>query len=455
MDHRNYAVMRDWNKDFPVIEKGAGIYLYDKAGNKYIDGSGGSSVCTSIGHGVEEVTAAIHEQGKKISYAPTHAFTGEAVLKLAERIVHLAPGNLRDNSRVWFSCTGTDSTDDAVRLARQYWFEKGKTSKYQVITRWQAFHGNNIAVAGFSGITARRKLFQPMFVESPHLPPAYCYRCPFEKTHPSCGLLCARALETTLRQVGAENIAAFIAEPMVGAALAAVPAPEGYFRTIRDICDKYEVLFIADEVMTGWGRTGKPWAMEHWGVSPDIIATAKGMTSGYIPIAATLARDDIWAVLEKNNSQFRSGHTLNANVVAAAGALAAIDFMERNKLTDNAAARGKQMREGLELLAAKHPIMDRVSGLGLMLGFEIVQDKATKKPFPNSMGLSKMVEKAALARGLILFPCSGCVDGVDGNMIMFGPPLIISEAQVAQLLDILDAAIADVETQLESRRNAG
>ena len=440
--------MRGWNKSYPVIERAEGIYLFDTEGNKYLDGSGGSSVCTSVGHGVEEICKAAYEQGKKVSYAPTHAFTGEAVLKLAEHIVKSAPGELKNNSRVWFSCTGTDSTDDAVRLARQYWVEKGRPSKYQVITRWQAFHGNNIAVAGFSGLTARRSLFQPMFVESPHLPPAYCYRCPYESTHPECGLLCARALETAIRQHGAENISAFIAEPMVGAALAAVPAPAGYFQKIREICDKYEILFIADEVMTGWGRTGKAWGIEHWGVTPDIVATAKGMTSGYMPIAATIAKESIWAVLEKNNAPFKSGHTLNANITACATALASIGYMEKNHLTENSAARGEQLIKGLQSLADKHIIMDRVSGLGLMVGFECVKDKATKAPFPQSTNISKMIEQAALKRGLVIFPCYGCLDGVEGHMIMLGPPLIITKSQIDELLEILNKAVTDVEQQL-------
>lgn len=447
-DNKNYAVMRDWNKEFPIIDRAEGIYLYDSAGNKYIDGSGGSSVCTSLGHGVEEVYAAMFVQAKKISYAPTHAFTGEAVLKLAEKVVQKAPGKLKGTSRVWFSCTGTDSTDDAVRLARQYWVEKGKPSKFQVITRWQSFHGNNIAVAGFSGLTARRKLFQPMFVDSPHIPPAYCYRCHYEKSHPSCGLLCARALETAIRQQGPENVAAFIAEPMVGAALAAVPAPEGYFELIRKICDAYDVLFIADEVMTGWGRTGKAWGIDYSGVTPDIVATAKGMTSGYIPIAATIARDDIWETLEKSNSAFKSGHTLNANIVSCAAAVAAIDYMDRNHLAENSEARGRQLKQGLQSLSEKHPMMDRVSGQGLMVGFECVADKKTKAPFPVSANVSRMVEKAARDRGLIVFPCYGCLDGVEGNMIMLGPPLVITERQVEDLLGILDQALSDVERKL-------
>ena len=279
-----HAVHRDWDRDFPIIERAEGIYLYDQNGKKYIDGSGGSSVVTSIGHGVKEIAQVMYEQAQKFSFYPAHAFTNVKFLELSDLIVSLAPGELREKSRVWVTCTGTDATDDAVRLARQYWVESGKPSKYQVITRWQAFHGNTISVAGYSGITGRRSIFQPMFIDSPHIYPAFCYRCAYEKTYPGCKLLCARALEKAIRQQGADNVAAFIAEPVVGAAIGCQPAPDGYFQIIREICDRYHVLFIADEVMTGWGRTGKMWGIEHWEVTPDIIATAKGMTAGYTPL---------------------------------------------------------------------------------------------------------------------------------------------------------------------------
>ena len=251
-----------------------------------------------------------------------------------------------------------------------------------MISRWQAFHGNNVAVAGFSGLTARRKIFQPMYVDSPHIPPAFCYRCPFEQTYPECNLLCARALETAIRQQGPENVAAFIAEPVVGAALGCVPAPDGYFQKIREICDRYDVLFIADEVMTGWGRTGKMWGIEHWGVTPDIIATAKGMTAGYTPLSAIIARDDIWQALERNHSAFKAGHTLNANAVSCAGAIAVINYSLSHDLAGNAAARGEQALAGLTDLMAKHPIIGDVRGRGLMFGFELVADRATRSPFP-------------------------------------------------------------------------
>jgi len=446
-----HAVHRDWDRAFPIIERAEDIYLYDRSGKRYIDGSGGSSVVTSIGHGVMDVAKAMYAQAERFSFYPAHAFTNEPFLELSDLIVSLAPGGLKGNSRVWVTCTGTDATDDAVRLARQYWVEVGRPSKYLVVGRWQGFHGNTISVSGFSGITSRRRTFQPMFVESPHIPPAFCYRCPFEKTYPECGLLCARTLETTLRQVGPENVAAFIAEPVVGAALGCVPAPEGYFQTIREICDRYEVLFIADEVMTGWGRTGKLWGIEHWGVTPDIIATAKGMTAGYTPLSAIIARDDMWAALQAKHSPFKAGHTLNANAVSCAGAITVINYVLEHHLVENARERGQQALEGLRLMMERHPIIGDARGLGMMFGFEFVKDRASKEPFEPERRLSLAFEQEALRRGLITYPCTGTVDGTLGDMMLMAPPLTMTATQMDELLSILDASLYPIEEEFEVR----
>jgi len=440
-----HAVHRDWDREFPLIVRAEGIYLYDSAGHRYIDGSGGSSVVTSIGHGVMEIATVMYEQARHFSYSPSHAFTNQPLLDLCDTIVRLAPGEMKGNSRAWVACTGTDAVDDAIRLARQYWVERGKPSKYQVISRWQSFHGNNIAVAGVSGLTSRRKLYQPMFIDSPHIPPAFCYRCPFEQAFPGCHLLCARALETAIRQQGAENVAAFIAEPVVGAALGCVPAPAGYFQEIRAICDRNQILFIADEVMTGWGRTGKMWGIEHWEVTPDIITSAKGLTSGYTPLSAIIARDSIWAALEKNHSPFKAGHTLNANPVSCAGANAVVEYLEKNNLVENSRLRGEQALQGLQKLAERHPIIGNVRGLGLMAGFELVKDRQTKEPFRAAEHISYALEKETLQRGLVVYPCSGTVDGVMGDMILLAPPLTITPGQVEDLLAILDAALDALE----------
>ena len=446
-----HAVHRDWDRQFPVIKEAQGIYLFDENGNRYIDGTGGSAVVTAIGHGVMEIPQAMYEQAQKFSFYPCHTFTNQPFLDLCDLIVSLAPGDLRGNSRVWATCTGTDATDDAVRLARQYWVEAGKPSKYQVISRWQSFHGHNIAVAGFSGLTGRRKIFQPMYVDSPHIPPAFCYRCYFEKSFPECGLLCARALETAIRQQGPENVAAFIAEPVVGAALGCVPAPDGYFQTIREICDRYDVLFIDDEVMTGWGRTGMLWGIDHWGVTPDIVASAKGITAGYTPLSAIIARDAIWQTLERNHSPFKAGHTLNANAVSCAGAIAVINYSLTHDLARNAAARGEQALAGLRSLMAKHPIIGDVRGRGLMFGFELVQERAGKQPFPPSVKASARLEQVALRRGLVSYPCTGTIDGGPGDMMLFAPPLITTAAQINNILDILDESIGELANELQPR----
>ena len=443
-----YAVHRSWDRDYGLIERTDGIYLYDTKGNRYIDGTGGSSVVVTIGHGVAEIADVMHEQARAFSFYPAHAFSNRAFLELSERIVKMAPGAMRDNARVWITCTGTDATDDAIRLARQHWVEKGVTSKYLVITRWQAFHGNNIAIAGYSGITSRRSIFQPMFVDSPHIPPAFCYRCPYEMEYPACRLKCARALESMIRQVGPENVAAFIAEPVVGAALGAAPAPDGYFEVVRDICDRYDVLFIADEVMTGFGRIGTMWGIEQWGVTPDIIAAAKGITSGYTPLSAVIARNEVWQPLIDNHSPFKAGHTLNANAPSCAGAMAVLDYLQENDLVARSAEMGKYLLAQMEAKLLPHPIVGDVRGRGLMVGFELVKDKQTKETFAPKLLASKRLEDAAFARGLITYPCTGSVDGQAGDMMLLAPPLIITREQIDELVDILDASIGALEASL-------
>ncbi len=443
-----HVVHRSWDRDFPTIERADGIYLYDTSGKKFIDGSGGSSVVTSIGHGNRDVQRAMSEQAEKFSLIPAHAFTNQPQLDLGDILVKLAPGELKDNCRTWFACTGSDANDDAIRLARQYFVESGKSSKYQIIGRWRGFHGNTISAAGVSGITGRRSIYQPMYVDSPHIFPAFCYRCSYEQTYPSCNLLCARALESLIRQEGPETVAAFIAEPVVGAALGCVPAPDGYFQKIREICTRYDVLFIADEVMTGWGRTGKLWGIEHWDTTPDIITSAKGISGGYSPFSAIIARDSIWSVLQQNHSAFKAGHTLNANAVSCTAAITVIGIIEQQNLVQNAAERGKELQDGLRKLMDNHSILGDVRGKGLMVGFEFVKDRVTKETFPAKLKLSSLFEKAALKNGLVTYPCTGSVDGVMGDMILLAPPLIISPEQIVEVIRIIDLSLSDIEKQI-------
>jgi len=441
------VVHRDWLRQFPVVSRTDGICVYDASGKRYIDASGGSSVVVGVGHGVKEIPEAMFEQSKQYSFYPTHLFTTERALELGELMSSLAPGEMKDACKIWLTCTGTDATDDSIRLARQHYVERGLTSRFTIISRWQSFHGNNIYIESVGGHTFRRNNYVPMFRETPHIPPAYCYRCPYEKTFPACDLMCARELERMICQSGRDYIAGFIAEPVVGAALGAVPAPPGYFMRIKEICEKYGVLFIADEVMTGWGRTGKMFGVEHDGVTPDIIATAKGMSSGYTPIAAVIGRNDVWRPLQEHGTVFSAGHTLNANAVSCAGAAAAIRYLVSHDLTENSRVVGAYFLERMEELLGYRTIGD-VRGKGLMLGFEIVSDKKTKQPFPPRMKMSARLQDIALAKGLIIYACTGCVAGVAGDMILMAPPLIISRPEVDEIMSLLKKSILELETTL-------
>ncbi len=423
------VVHRSWNFPVPVIVRGEGIYLYDDEGHRYIDGAAGSSVVVNIGHGVQSVVDAMAEQGRKVSFAAPHLFSNEPLIKLGKIVSERAPGAMRNHCRTWFGTTGTDAVDSAIRLARQYAVVTGRNSKSAVIARWQGFHGNNLGVAGVHGHTFRRRIYYPMYVNQPHIPPAYCYRCPYEMERATCQLKCARALETMIHQIGEENVACFIAEPVVGAALGAVPAPDGYFQVIREICDRYDVLMIVNEVMTAWGRIGRWFGIEEWGVTPDIIATAKGMSSGYTPISATIAREEIWQALEDSKVAFLAGHTLNQNPVSCAGAVANLDYVEQHNLPANSRQVGAYLLKRLHELL-NFDIIGDVRGKGLMCGLEFVKDKDTKEPFAPDLKVSVLFEREAMKRGLSVFSCTGCVEGVAGDMMLVTPPLVITCDQV-------------------------
>ena len=441
------AVQRRWDWHYPIVARAEGIYLWDTDGKRYIDGSGGSSVATSVGHGVKEIPAAMARQAEEFSFYPAHAFSNAKLLELADLLASIAPGTLRNNCKTWMTVTGSEATDDAARLARQYWVVKGKTQKHIIIGRWQAFHGDNIFAVSMSGLSSRRRIYTPMFRDMPKIPPCFCYRCYFEKTYPECNLLCARVLEDAICQAGPENVAAFIAEPVVGSALAANPAVDGYFQVIREICDKYDVLFIADEVMTALGRTGKMWGIEHWGITPDIIALSKSLTCGYYPVAAVIGRNDIWETLRASNAHFRAGHTLNASVVGMAAAIETINYILKHNLVENARVVGDYFLEQLQSLRAYRTIGD-VRGKGMMVGFEFVTDKVTKAPFPPEKETSRIFTELTFDRGLITYPCAGTVRGMAGDTILMAPPLITTKEQIDEIMVILHDSMRAFEQQV-------
>src|SRR5438132_6921677 len=351
--------------DLPTVVRGEGIYLYDDTGRRFIDAAGGVGCVTAIGHGVAEVVDAVAQQLQTLAFMPWTQFQSPRVGELAERIAQIAPGDL---NHVALFNSGSEVTEGAVKLARQYWLANERPEKFLVISRWQGFHGMTLGASGFSGHTGRRRKYAPMIHDMPKIPPAYAYRC---ADCASGSLRCADELERLIRWHGPENVACFIAEPVVGATMGGVPAPAGYFQRIREICDRYEVLFIADEVMTGFGRSGAWFAIEHWDVVPDILVAAKGASGGYAPLAVLIGHERAVNALREAGMPWIMGHTYAQNPVTAAAGLAVLNYIQRHDLVRAAQERGAQLLSGLQSLIGSHRILGDARGLGLLLGIEL------------------------------------------------------------------------------------
>ena len=442
------VIYRDLHRTYPTIVRGEGIYLYDEAGNRYIDGSGGSAAVTAIGHGVEEVVRAIAEQADRIAYAPTHAFTTEAIEECARITVEeFAPPGFE---KVSFVSGGSEATENAVKMALQYHRERGRPSKHLVIGRWHSFHGATLAALGFGGNAGRRRPYAAVLPHAEHIPPCHPFRCWASGSCPPCDLTCANHLERVIRQVGADNVAAFIAEPVVGATLGAVPATPGYFARVREVCDRHDVLFIADEVMTGFGRTGRNFGLDHWGVVPDLVACAKGISGGYAPLGAVLAKPEFVGEIRRRGSSFVIGHTSAGNPLSCAAGAAVLRYILDHDLVANAATVGDHFLRRLRELTEHRPMIGDVRGLGLLVGVELVRDRATKESFPSDWQVGKRVAAATLERGLVSYPGTGTVDGIVGDHLLYAPPLTITPDQVDDLVAILDESLAAVESEIRA-----
>jgi adenosylmethionine-8-amino-7-oxononanoate aminotransferase len=447
---RTRVIHRDLNRTYPTVVRGEGIYLYDDAGKRYIDGSGGSAAVTAIGHGVPEVVEAISAQAARIAYAPTHAFSTEAIEECARIIVEaFAPAGF---SKVWFVSGGSEATDNAVKMAIQYHRERGEGTRHIVIGRRMSFHGATIAALAYGGNAGRRRPYSAIMPPAEHISPCNPYRRPLDKDPIAYGLARADELELTIRQIGAENVAAFIAEPIVGATLGAMPATPGYFERIREICDRHGVLFIADEVMTGFGRTGRMWGLDHWDAAPDLITCAKGISGGYAPLGAVLAKPEFVGEVRSRSGSFVIGHTASGNPLSCAAGAAVVRYIVAHRLVENARAVGDYFQGRLLELASQHEIVGDVRGRGLLQGIELVSDRETKAPFPLSWKGSRRVAEATFERGLVSYPGSGTVDGVAGDHLLYAPPLVITREQIDELVTILDESLSVVGARLGSMR---
>jgi len=440
--NEDHVFYRNPTKFYPKAVRGQGIYIYDSDGKKYMDGSGGA-VVVSIGHGVPEIQEAMMRQSGLISFTHGSQFTTEPAIELADRLIAMCPRGL---DRVYYLSGGSEAVETAVKMARQYQVDRGVPSKYKVISRWTSYHGNTLGALALSGHTGRRRYHQPLMMHTPHIAPCYCYRCPLNLKRESCAVECADELEKTILYEGPDSVSAFIAEPVVGATAGALVPKEGYFQRIREICDRYDVLLIIDEVMTGIGRTGRNFAMDHWKVAPDMIIAAKGLASGYTPIYCVITSENIHRAIREGNGAFIHGHTYSQNPLSCSVALAVLTYLEKHGLVERSAVQGAYLLEKLQMLK-RHPSVGDVRGLGLFCGVELVRDRKTKEPFDPKMKMNVLVGNRAFEKGLITYPGGGGADGVHGDHILLAPPFIIEKGEIDRLVDILDESIGEIEKE--------
>ncbi|MCJ7699685.1 aminotransferase class III-fold pyridoxal phosphate-dependent enzyme [Candidatus Bathyarchaeota archaeon] len=429
---KGHIFYRKLGRIYPLITHGEGIYLYDEKGKRYIDGSGGALV-VNIGHGQEEIFQRMADQMGKVGYVHGTQFTTQSIEEYAEALGEILPKGLE---KIYFLSGGSEAVEAAIKLARQYYLESGQSQRWRVVARWHSYHGNTLGALSLTGRVGARRPYLPLLTDFPHFPPPYCYRCPFSLTYPECDFECAKTLENVLQMEGPETISAVILEPIIGATIGAVVPPDGYLSSIKRTCEHYGILLIDDEVMTGMGRTGRWFAVEHWDVLPDIMVLGKGMSGGYFPLSAMITRGEFVDRLKEKTGGFVHGHTFSHHPVACAVGLAVLRFIQKQDLLQNCQKQGDYLIKRLEGFK-DFPFVGDVRGKGLMTAIEFVKDQKTKDPFPRSAKFTEKVIDLAFENGLVLYPGTGFVDGVNGDMVMVGPPLIIQESQIDEIIEIL------------------
>lgn len=429
---------RHTKASFPTIAEGDGCYLIDTDGKRYLDACGGAAV-SCLGHSDPDVNAAIKSQLDDIAFAHTGFFTSRPAENLANYLIERAPDGIE---KVYFVSGGSEAMEAAIKLARQYYLEKGEPTRHRVIARRQSYHGNTLGALAAGGNEWRREPFAALMIETSHISPCYAYReKKDDETDFEFGQRVANELDEEINRLGAENVMAFVAEPVVGATLGAVPAVEGYFKRIREICDEHDVLLILDEVMCGMGRSGSLFACDLDGTKPDIMAIAKGLGAGYQPIGAMLCSKKIYDAIEAGSGFFQHGHTYMGHPAACAGSLAVMKVIHDHNLLENVMDMGAKLRSELEAEFGQHPHIGDIRGKGLFLGLEIVEDRGTKEPFDPSKQINKKIKKHAFENGMMCYPMGGTIDGKRGDHVLLAPPFIIGENHIGEIVGKLSAAI--------------
>ena len=443
---RTPVLRRSFRKPYPSAVRGEGVYVWDSDGNRYLDFSGSAAV-NFIGHGVREIGEAMAEQARQLEFVHTSQFTTPVAEEFAAELLEFAGPNFTGGA-VYFTSGGSESVETALKMVRQYQVEIGETKRYQILGRNQSYHGSTLGALAVSGNKKRREIYLPMVREFEHVGMPYCYRCAFDCTDScyNCGQQYAAELERAIESANGA-VAGFIFEPMSGATLGAVVPPPGYLAAVAEICRRQGVLLIADEVMTGMGRTGRNFAVEHSGVAPDILITAKGLSSGYAPLGAVIAGKKVVEAVAQGSGAFLHGFTYNAHPISAAAGRAVLRRIQSQQLVglaDSAVAEtaGSALRIALESLRDLDVVGD-VRGLGLLWGIEFVADKKSKAPFPPKDNFAGRVGAACARRGLLVYPMQGCVDGTAGDHLLIAPPAVITADEIACAVQQLRDLIAE------------
>lgn len=430
----------------PTVVAGDGLWVTTADGKRFLDAVSGGAAVSCLGHGNRRVEQAIADQLKRIAYFHTSFFTSDPAERLAEDLLRDAPAGL---SEVLFCSGGSEAMESALKLTRQYWVEKGEPQRTKVISRRQSYHGSTLGALSIGGNVARRELYTPFLFSATLIEPCYAYRHQqADEGQEAYGLRAADELATAIESLGPDNVAAFVAEPVVGATLGCAPAVAGYFRRIREICDRYGILLILDEVMCGLGRVGERYACAHDGVVPDLLTLAKGLGGGYQPIGAVMAHERVIAAIRDHGGTLKHGFTYMAHPVACAAALAVQTVIREEDLIARVRRQSTTLRAALVEALGEHPHVGDIRGRGLFLGVEFVAERESKAPFPIRSAVHATFKKAAMARGLLVYPGGGCIDGQRGDHVLLAPAYTVSDDEIGQIVSRFSSALDDMRDEM-------
>jgi adenosylmethionine-8-amino-7-oxononanoate aminotransferase len=423
----------------PLAVGAEGVWIEDAEGKKYVDASGGP-ILVNVGHGRKEIADAVSEQILRCDYTHPTMFTTTVVEELAEHLAAHTPAGI---DRFYFLSGGAEAVETAIKLAREIHLTQGRSQRYRLVSRWNSYHGLTLGALAATGRTSFRVPYTPMLNDAVHIPAPYCLRCPYGLSYPACGLRCAKALEDTFLNLGPQTISAFLAETVSGATLAAVTPPPGYWKEIRDICDRYDVLLILDEVMAGLGRTGRWFAAEHYDVVPDLLTMGKGLGGGVVALSAVGVKGTHFESIRNSDSGFVHGGTFSHHNVAAAAGCAVLRIIETERLIERVDRLGKVLGHQLQRRLGLHPHVGDIRGIGFMWGVEFVKDRVTMSPFPREEKVTERLWDALFHNGIVVYKSTGFV-GRDGDAIMLGPPFIITEELIERVVDGLAKGVGTV-----------